>query len=133
MTTMRTRHVLPLLAERGIRRVHRESLAEMSDLLGLQTRPKTGNEVQRRWHPEEVELIVLAFTLRQRWQLTDDDLRALLVDEDGGYAVAVVRQLENVLENFSDQLADVRAAAVERRAEGDAAPMAPDARRTTAA
>ncbi len=122
--TLQTRHILPMLAERGLK-VHRESLAEMSDLLGLRTRPKVGNQVQRSWRPAEVELIAIAFLLRQRWQLGDDDLRALLVDDGGAYADSVVRQLENLLGDFARRLAAAREET--RRWEADGHPDLVDA------
>ena len=122
--TLQTRHILPLLAERGLK-VHRESLAEMSDLLGLRTRPKAGNQVQRSWRPAEVELIAIAFVLRQRWQLSDEDLCALLVDDDGSYADRVVRQLDDLLGDFARRLAAAREET--RRWEADGHPDLVDA------
>lgn len=80
--TLQTREVLPMLTERGLR-VNRESLAEMSDLLGLQARTTKANWSHRRWHPSEVELIGLAFRLRQDWGLRDEVLQELMADGPG--------------------------------------------------
>ena len=77
--TLQTREVLPILAERGLS-AHRESLAEMSDLLGLQARTTKANWSHRRWHPDEVELIARAFHLRQDWGFKPEVIRELLAD-----------------------------------------------------
>ena len=123
--SLQTRHVLPMLRGRGLR-VHRESLADMSDLLGLQTRMRAANEVSRAWSPAQVELIALAFTLRQRWLLGDDDLRQLAVPHDGErYGAEIVGQLAALLADFA-QLAS-------GEAEAEAEEAAEPAQRTTAA
>lgn len=54
---MESREVLARLAEEGIR-VHRETLARISDDLGLKTRNGTGRNVPRRWTPEQVRALI---------------------------------------------------------------------------
>lgn len=63
--SMRASRVLAELARRGVD-TNREALADMSDRLGMATRPirpggATGN---RRWSGNDVELLVAAFQLR---------------------------------------------------------------------
>ena len=74
--TLQTNDVLPILAERGIT-AHRESLAEMSDLLGLHTRAVVAPWTTRRWAPAEVELLAVAFQLKREWTLDLATIEAL--------------------------------------------------------
>jgi len=99
--TLQTREVLPMLTERGLR-VNRESLAEMSDLLGLRARTTEANWSHRRWHPSEVELIALAFELRQDWGFRPDRLQALRA-EGPGCSSKLVERLGSVLGAFVAQ------------------------------
>ena len=78
MALMQTKDVLPMLAERGIT-THREAIAEMSDLLGLDTRAVVAPWSPRRWGPAEVELLAVAFHLKREWTLdlsTIEDIAA---------------------------------------------------------
>lgn len=120
--TLKTRDVLPMLAERGLR-VHRESLAEMSDLLGLRARAARANWVQRRWYPAEVELIARAFELRQHWGFSLPVVQELVSDR-GRCSGRLRASLQRDLEGFLDQigLADsARAASEAQRATSAAA------------
>lgn len=105
--TLQTRHILPMLKERGIQ-VSRGSLATMSDLLGLRTRERAANEEKRQYLPAEVELVVAALILRRRWRLSDADLSALLEDTDGSYAEGLLTDLNDLLATFRQSAATVR-------------------------
>src|SRR3954453_21128408 len=105
MVTLQTRDVLPMLAERGLS-VHRESLAEMSDLLGLQARTAQANWSHRRWHPSEVELIARAFHLRQDWGFKPEVIRELLAD-GVECSERILMGLRSAMESFVAQAADV--------------------------
>src|SRR5947209_19405626 len=102
--TLQTREVLPILAERGLS-VHRESLAEMSDLLGLQARTTEANWSHRRWHPAEVELIARAFHLRQDWGFKPEVIRELLV-EGAERSERILEGLRRAMESFVTQALD---------------------------
>ncbi len=121
---LQTRHVLPILADRGLR-AHRESLAEMSDLLGLRARDTKANWSQRRWQPTEVELMVLGFELRQEWNL-DPEVFQELVEHGAGCAERIVEHLQETLASFVAKLEAVRQ---EGRAE---TPVAAEAASTAA-
>lgn len=54
---MESREVLAQLAEEGIR-IHRETLARVSDELGLKTRQSTGRQVPRRWSRPQVRALL---------------------------------------------------------------------------
>lgn len=103
--TLQTRDVLPMLAERGLS-VHRESLAEMSDLLGLRARAIEANWAHRHWHPAEVELIARAFHLRQDWGFKPEVIRELLAD-GSECSERILIGLRTALESFVTQAADV--------------------------
>ena len=105
--TLQTRHILPMLKERGVQ-VSRGSLAAMSDLLGLRTRERAANEEKRQYLPAEVELVVAALILRRRWRLSDADLRALLEDTDATYAEGLLADLSDLLATFRQSAATVR-------------------------
>ncbi|MDQ6748245.1 MAG: hypothetical protein M3010_09110 [Candidatus Dormibacteraeota bacterium] len=94
-----------MLAERGLS-VHRESLAEMSDLLGLQARTTQANWSHRRWHPAEVELIARAFHLRQDWGFKPEVIRELLAD-GAECSERILMGLRAAMERFVAQAADV--------------------------
>lgn len=129
---LQTRHVLPLLKEQGVR-VSRGSLAAMSDLLGLQTRPKAGNEEKRQWLRAEVDLLVAALVLRRRWRLSEHDLRVLLDDADGSHAQGLVDDLRGLLDRFRTSSAAVQEEARWWDRQAAAAGGSPAAQRTTAA
>lgn len=100
--TLQTREVVPILAAQGLR-VHRESLAEMSDLLGLRTREARANWIQRRWYPAEVELIAKAFHLRQDWDFPLDVVVDLVAN--GTQCLErIVTSLRHDLESFLGQV-----------------------------
>lgn len=105
--TLQTRHILPMLKERGVQ-VSRGSLAAMSDLLGLRTREKAANEEKRQYLPAEVDLVVAALILRRRWRLSDADLSALLEDTDGSYAEGLLTDLSDLLGTFRQSATTVR-------------------------
>lgn len=120
--TLKTRDVLPMLAGRGLR-VHRESLAEMSDLLGLRTRAARANWVQRSWYPAEVELIARAFELRQDWGFSLQVVQEL-VSEEGRCSERIMAGLRRDLEGFRNQIGvadSARAANEPQRATSTAA------------
>jgi hypothetical protein len=99
MMALQTREVLPILAQRGVP-TRRETLAAMSDALGLRTRTSRANWAPRCWTPDQVELIVLAFRLRRGWNLDFADLKALL--ERGDEAVAeLAGEYGSTLANFA--------------------------------
>ncbi len=100
---LQTRDVLPMLAKRGLR-VSRESLAEMSDDLGLQARAAEANWSHRRWVPAEVELITVAFELRRRWGFPAEVLQELLAD-GAVCAERIVERLQGALDAFITQAA----------------------------
>jgi len=102
---LQTRDVLPMLAKRGLR-VSRESLAEMSDDLGLQARAAKANWSHRRWVPAEVELITVAFELRRRWGFPAKVLQDLLADGPD-CASRIVDRLQGALDAFITQAAVV--------------------------
>jgi len=108
--SLQTRHVLPMLRQRGLK-VNRESLAELSDLLGLQARPRVGNEVPRAWSPPQVELMALALTLRQRWLLSYEDIRRLVGPDARDYGAEVLDQLATLLSSFGQLAAAERSGA----------------------
>ena len=54
---MESREVLARLAEEGVR-IHRETLARVSDELGLKTREGTGRQVPRRWNQPQVRTLI---------------------------------------------------------------------------
>jgi signal recognition particle subunit SEC65 len=54
---MESRDVLAELATHGIH-IHRETLAKVSDELGLQTRTGTGRTIPRRWSPGQVRVLI---------------------------------------------------------------------------
>lgn len=96
---LQTKQVLDILASRGVP-TRRESLAAMSDALNLRTRTERANWTPRRWTPEQVEFLVLAFRLRRGWNLDIADLKALL--DEGDRAVAeLAAQYGATLTNFS--------------------------------
>ena len=103
---LQTRHVLPILAERGLR-ASRESLAEMSDLLGLRARDIKANWSQRRWQPTDVELMVLGFELRRHWNL-GPELFQELVEQGPECAERIVEHLRETLDSFVGKLDAVR-------------------------
>ena len=107
--TLQTREVLPILTERGLS-VHRESLAEMSDLLGLQARTTKANWSHRRWHPAEVELIARAFHLRQDWGFKPEVIRELLAD-GAECSERILEGLRAAMERFVAQALDVAGSA----------------------
>ena len=57
---MESREVLAALADKGIR-VHRETLARVSDELGLKTREGTGRQIPRRWSQPQVRALISHF------------------------------------------------------------------------
>lgn len=95
--TFQTKEVLPMLAERGLH-VHRELLAEMSDLLGLQARTTKANWSHRRWYAPEIELIALAFQLRREWGFPLDVIQSLVTEK--GYAPHLIESLRGSLDTF---------------------------------
>lgn len=97
--SVQTRQVLPILAERGIQ-VSRGSLAQMSDLLGLQARAAVANWSHRTWTPAEAELLVLAFELRRRWKLPPEVLQQLMGPKGSDVARGVMANLASTLESF---------------------------------
>ncbi|MFN2505465.1 MAG: hypothetical protein ABR540_14770 [Acidimicrobiales bacterium] len=95
--TVGTKEILQLLAERDLR-VHREKIADTSDMLGLDTREVEANWCPRRWLPAEAELIVLAIELKS-WNLSNDAIRTLLTD--GGESIGpLVQRLGTSLKAF---------------------------------
>lgn len=54
---MESREVLAQLADQGIR-IHRGTLARISDDLGLKTREGTGRRIPRRWSPSQVKVLI---------------------------------------------------------------------------
>jgi signal recognition particle subunit SEC65 len=65
---MESRQVLAQLAKHGIH-IHRETLAKVSDELGLDTRTGTGRTVPRRWSPGQIGILIAHL------QATDSDAR----------------------------------------------------------
>lgn len=65
---MESREVLAQLAKQGIN-IHRETLARMSDELGLETRTGTGRTVPRHWSPGQFRILLAHL------QTTDSDAR----------------------------------------------------------
>jgi hypothetical protein len=106
-STLQTRHVLPILTEKGLR-VSRESLAEMSDVLGLRARTTIANWSQRRWSPDEVDLMVMGFKLRRRWNV-GPELFQELVEQGPDCADRIVAQMQEALTTFVDALEAARA------------------------
>jgi hypothetical protein len=99
MGLLQTKEVLPILAKRGVP-TQRESLAAMSDALGLRTRAERSHAAARRWSEEQVDMIVLAFRLRRGWNLDIADLKALL--ERGADAVdELAGEYRSTLVSFS--------------------------------
>jgi hypothetical protein len=91
----RTRDVLAFLAEHGFD-MHRETLARISDELGMHTRDAEGPTVQRQWTRHQVDELVRALQLRLIAKLAAQDLRALL-DADPSLAErlqTIIRQKE---------------------------------------
>ena len=58
---MESREVLARLAEEGIR-IHRETLARVSDELGLKTRAGTGRQIPRRWSQPQLRALIDHFS-----------------------------------------------------------------------
>lgn len=98
--TVGTKEILELLAERGLQ-VHREKIADTSDMLGLDTREVEANWCPRRWLPAEAELIVLAIELSKQWNLSNEAIRTLLTN--GGKSFEpLVERLSTSLKAFVD-------------------------------
>ena len=106
---LQTKDVLPMLAERGIT-THREAIAEMSDLLGLDTRAVVAPWSPRRWDPAEVELLAVAFHLKREWTLSLSTIEALAAGGDDA-ADALVGKFRAALGVFLDH---IQAAAASR-------------------
>ena len=109
MALMQTKDVLPLLAERGIT-THREAIAEMSDLLGLDTRAVVAPWSPRRWGPAEVELLAVAFHLKREWTLDLSTIEDIAAGGDEA-ADALVGKFRAALGVFLDH---IQAAAASR-------------------
>lgn len=109
MALMQTKDVLPMLAERGIT-THREAIAEMSDLLGLDTRAVVAPWSPRRWGPAEVELLAVAFHLKREWTLDLSTIEDIAAGGDEA-ADALVGKFRAALGVFLDH---IQAAAASR-------------------
>ena len=105
-STLQTRHVLPMLAAHGLK-VSRESLADMSDMLGLRARTTIANWSQRRWLPAEVDLMVMGFALRRRWNI-GPELFEELVEQGPECVDRIVGQLHEALTAFVSSLEAAR-------------------------
>lgn len=111
---LQSNQVLPLLAQRGIP-TGRETLAAVSDALGLLTRTEQGNASPRRWTRDQVELIALALRLRRGWGHDTTELRRVLAEPDA--VEGLVAAYRSALENFVALAAEVDEAQAETERE----------------
>lgn len=111
---LQSKQVLPLLAQRGVP-TGRETLAAVSDALGLFTRTEQGNAAARRWTRDQVDLIGLALRLRRGWGHDVTELRRVLAEPDA--VEGLVAAYRSALEQFVTLAAEVEEAQAETERE----------------
>ncbi|HEV2809444.1 MAG TPA: hypothetical protein VGV93_03480 [Acidimicrobiales bacterium] len=80
---MQSRQVLAQLSGEGIK-IHRETLARVSDELGLRTRPDGARGVPRAWSAEQVDQIIAHFRAAG-WKPTEPVRRRSIQDSSGPF------------------------------------------------